>query len=407
MKQFVCGSKLRRRGDIEMTTEKIDFKQVSIEDLEFMSGNPRGEIYDNALKSLSKSLSRDGLIEPIVVRPKGKKFEIIAGERRVRAAIIGNIPKLPAIIRENITDEDASRLRLLENMKRKDLNLVEKVDGIKAHVEKYNLSLNQVAEELGLKSTTIKKWFNDVNHLSPSIKGDIGFLRKMSPDALALIGKYNFETQEKLARAIISHKLTDWTARRFTDMFESNPEADIDKLAEKSKKQVKTIAVTLPVEEAEKVQKMAKKIREKERKASKKLKKYLRKKKKKLPEPSTESNKTDINTPTEIPVETPSIKMLRDLDIAKYSEKLNFTGAQFRKLEQRATQFQNISIKELAEEIMKEEAPQIMAMEVPAKLYRALEAYANMQQVFVKEAALMLIEEGLNRQELWRGVTKP
>ena len=251
-----------------MTTEKIDFKQVSIEDLEFMSGNPRREIYDNALRSLSKSLSRDGLIEPIVVRPKGKKFEIIAGERRVRAAIIGNITKLPAIIRENITEEDASRLRLLENMKRKDLNLVEKVDGIKAHVEKYNLSLDQVAEEFGLKSTTIKKWFNDVEHLSPSIKGDIGFLRKLSPDALALIGKYNFETQEKLARAIVDHKLTDWTARRFTDMFDSNPEADIDILAEKSKRQVKTIAVTLPVAEAEKVQKMAKKIREKERKAS-------------------------------------------------------------------------------------------------------------------------------------------
>jgi ParB family chromosome partitioning protein len=184
-----------------MLSEKAQLRMLPIEDLEFLPENPRNEIYDDALTDLAKSLQRDGLIEPIVVRPHNQKFEVVAGERRVRAAIIANIPRIPAVVREGLTDKDASRLRLLENIKRKDLTLVEKVDGIKAHMEKNGLSLDQVAEELGSKSSTINKWFNDVENLAPSLKKDIAFIRKLSPDILALLGKYNFETQERLAKS--------------------------------------------------------------------------------------------------------------------------------------------------------------------------------------------------------------
>lgn len=386
-----------------MTSEKAQLRVLSIEDLEFLPENPRFEMYDEALKDLSKSLLRDGLIEPIVVRQHGNKFEVVAGERRVRAAIIANITKLPAVIREGLTDKDASRLRLMENMKRKDLTLVEKVDGIKAHMDKHGLSIDGVAEELGFNSSTINKWFKDVENLSPSIKSDIAFLRKLSPDVLALLGKYNFGTQEKLAKAIVNNKLTDWTARRYVSMFEAAPEADLDKLAKKAKSKLKTIAVTLPKEEAEKVQKMAKKFRKKEEKASKKLKKYLRKKRKKPTK--MESSQKTMDTPMDIPLESPSVEGLRDLEIAKISEEFKFTGAQFRKLEQRAKQAPHVSIRDLAKEILKAETPQIMVIEFPAKIYGALEGYANSQKIFVKEAALSLIEEGLTRHGFWKGVT--
>jgi len=385
-----------------MLSEKVQLRMLSIEDLEFLPGNPRNEIYDDTLMDLAKSLQRDGLIEPIVVRPHDQKFEIVAGERRVRAAIIANIPRIPAVVREGITDKDASRLRLLENMERKDLTLVEKVDGIKAHMEKHRLSLDQIAEELGLKSSTISKWFTDVENLAPSLRRDIAFLHKLSPDILALLGKYNFETQERLAKAMVNNNLTDWTARRYVAMFQDNPQADLDKLAIKAKSQLKTIAVTLPKEEAEKVQKMAKEFRKKETKASEKLKKYLREKR---PRPKMiESVAKTMDTTVNLPLESPTVEGLRDLEVAKLSEEFKLRDEQFRRLAQTAKQTPNVPVRELAKEIMKEEAPQIMVMEFSAKTYNALEAYANSEKVFVKEAALVLVEEGLARHGFLRGI---
>jgi len=383
-------------------SEKVQLKRISIEDLVFFPENPRFEMYDDSLKDLSKSLQRDGLIEPIVVRPHGNKYEVVAGERRVRAAIIANITKLPAVIRVGLTDKDASRLRLLENMERKDLTLVEKVDGIKAHMEKNELSLSALAEELGVKPATIRGWIRDVESLSPGIKSDITFLRKLSPDVLALLGKYNFETQERLAKTIVDNKLTDWTARRYVSMFEATPDADLDKLAKKAKSKLKTIAVTLPKEEAEKVQEMAKDFREKEEKASKKLKRYLQKKRKKPKE--KEPRIETLDTTMEVPFKSPSFEELRDLEVAKISEEFKFTGAQFRKLEQMAKQTPNTSVRDLAQEIVKQELPQIMVIETPAKTYNALEAYAGSHKIFIKEAALSLIEEGLIRNGYLRGV---
>jgi ParB/RepB/Spo0J family partition protein len=390
---------MKRRGDMQMSNEKIEFKMLSIEDLEFLPGNPRLEMYDESLKDLAKSIARDGLIEPIVVRPKGNKYEVIAGERRVRAAVLSNIPRLPAIIREGITDKEASRLRLIENMKRKDLTLVEKVEGIKEHMKIHGASLEEVAGELGVKPTTIRKWFLDVERLSPKIKKDIAFLRKLSPDVLALLGKYEFGTQEKLAKIIVDHKLTDWTARRFTDMFEAHPEANLDQLAEESKKQVKTIAVTLPVKEAEKIQKLARKIRQKELKASKKLEKYLRKTQPK------QSNIQKEPSTVKLPIETPSIKQQRDIEVVKVSEQHHFTDTQTRRLMQLAEQFPNVAVKDLAEQVEAEidAIPQILVLEVPGKMYKALEAYANSEEIFVKEAALVLIEEGLENHGFLKG----
>ena len=86
----------------------MEFKTISLEDIEF-GDNPRLTFMDDSLEELSASLKRDGLIEPIIVKPNGLKYELIIGERRVRAAIRANIPKLPAIIRDDITDEEASR----------------------------------------------------------------------------------------------------------------------------------------------------------------------------------------------------------------------------------------------------------------------------------------------------------
>ena len=372
-----------------MSSNKLSLRQLSVEDLTFFPDNPRVDFYDESLRDLSQSLQQDGLIEPIVVRPKGDRFEVVAGERRVRAAIIGNIPKLWGIVREDLGDEDASRLRLIENMKRKDLTIVEKVVGIKAHIKKYQISLEKIAEELGVKAVTIQSWFHTVDKLSPKIKEDLSFVRKLSPDILALLGKYEFKIQEKLARIIVKHKLTDWTARQFADMFETRPDADLDEMAERAKKQVKTIAVTLPVKEAQRVQRRARAFRENVQKRSKNIGNILRKrvsKKAKEEEPLSE---------VRLPIEHPSLRRERDIEVTRVSDQLRLSDAQTGSLINLTRQFPGEKVKDLAVRVQSESAPQIMVVEVEPKIYSALESFAEAEKLFVKQAALKLVEEGL------------
>lgn len=382
----------------------MEMRILSIEDIELRPDNPRLTLTDETLSELSASLKQDGIIEPIVVRPNGLKYELIAGERRVRAAILANISKLPAIIRTDITDEEASRLRLVENINRKDLNVFEKVAGIKTHMNNYGRTVEVIAKELGKKVDTVNSWIRLAETTSPKIKIVDNFVRSLGTQKLMEISKYNFETQEKLAEVIVAENLTVDQVRRFVTLFESNPEADLDTLVKKVKQQVKTIEVTLPIEEADKVLKRAKEVRKREKKAEKKLKKHLRKETKPkvtLSSEQTTPKTSQMDATVEIPVKLPSIKKLRDTELAKLAEREKFSATEVKRLTVLDKTNPELSPKELVEMVKKQIRPQIVVLEVPPKLYSALETYANSQKVFLKEAVLMMLEEGLERHGHW------
>jgi len=382
----------------------MEMKTISIEDIELRADNPRLTFADESLGELSESLKRDGIIEPIIVRPKGLKYELVVGERRVRAAIRANIPKLLAIIREDITDEEASRLRLVENINRKDLNVFEKVAGIKAHTRNFGRTVEEVAEELGKKVETVNGWMRLAETTSPKIKIVDNFVRVLGTQKLMEISKYNFETQEKLAEKIVAEDLTVDQVRRFVALFDSNPEANLDTLIRKVKQQVKTIEVTLPVEEAEKVLRRAKEVREREKKAEKKLKKHLRKKIKPqatVPTEITTPKSSQLEASVEVPVELPSIRKLRDTELAKLAENEKLSADEVKRLTELDRANPDLSPKELVEMVKKQMRLQIVVLEVRPKLYSALEAYADSQSVFLKEAILMILEESLESHGYW------
>jgi ParB family chromosome partitioning protein len=384
----------------------MEMKTISIEDIELRADNPRLTFADESLDELSASLKQDGIIEPIIVRPRGLKYELIVGERRVRAAIRANISKLPAIIREDITDEGASRLRLVENINRKDLDVFEKVAGIKAHMKSYEQTVEEVAEELGKKVETVKSWIRLAETTSPKIKIVDNFVRSLGTQKLMEISKYTFETQEKLAEKIVEENLTVDQVRRFVTLFESNPEADLDTLVRKVRQQVKTIEVTLPIEEAEEVLKRSREVRKREKKAETKLKSHLRKKNR---AEATFPTKTDtpqtpqLEATVEIPVKLPSIQKLRDTELAKLAEKEQLSANEVKRLTELDKANPELSPKELVEMVKKQIRPQIVVLEIPPQLYNALEAYANSQKVFLKEATLMILEEGLESHGYWEG----
>lgn len=116
---------------------------------------PRRNFDEEELKSLSRSIVENGILQPLVVRRiNNTEFELIAGERRLRAAVMAGLSKVPCVIHK-CSDKDSALLALIENLQRTDLNMFEEARGIARLIRKYGLTQEQAAIKLGKKQSTI------------------------------------------------------------------------------------------------------------------------------------------------------------------------------------------------------------------------------------------------------------
>lgn len=116
---------------------------------------PRKEINDDALQELSESIKAQGVIQPIIVREFGlDSYEIIAGERRWRAAKLAGLTEIPAVIKK-INDKTAMAMGLIENIQREDLNPIEEAQGFQRLIEEFELTHETVAESVGRSRSAI------------------------------------------------------------------------------------------------------------------------------------------------------------------------------------------------------------------------------------------------------------
>lgn len=120
---------------------------------------PRREFEESALRELSDSLRRHGMLQPVVVRRVGDDFQLISGERRWRAAQMAGLTQVPAMIREDVSEDQMLELALVENLQRQDLDPIERAEGFRSLMTRLGLTQDQVAEKVGLKRATV------ANHL--------------------------------------------------------------------------------------------------------------------------------------------------------------------------------------------------------------------------------------------------
>lgn len=119
---------------------------------------PRQELPANHLQALAGSIAKTGVIQPIAVRPTGEgTYEIIAGERRWRAAQMAGLAEIPAIIRE-ATDEQMLEMALVENIYREDLNAIDRAVAYKRYCDEFKLSAEEVAKRLGEDRSTVANY---------------------------------------------------------------------------------------------------------------------------------------------------------------------------------------------------------------------------------------------------------
>ncbi|MBF7053652.1 ParB/RepB/Spo0J family partition protein [Halomonas sp. KAO] len=168
----LIGGNARRRESLDLPEVELDDDEVSsnpatepepVERLERLplgqlsrgKYQPRRDIQPEALEELADSIRAQGVMQPIVVRPVSQdRYEIIAGERRWRAAQLAELDVIPAVVRE-VSDEVALALALIENIQRENLNPVEEAMALKRLLEEFELTQQQVADAVGKSRTQV------------------------------------------------------------------------------------------------------------------------------------------------------------------------------------------------------------------------------------------------------------
>ena len=130
------------------TGKKEGTTQIAIDDIKPNAGQPRKVFSEEALSDLAESIKEHGVIQPIIVRPSGNSYEIVAGERRWRASRMAGLKKVPCLIRE-LSDEELMLLAIVENMQREDLNPIEEAEGLEHMIKKYGMTQEQVSKSVG------------------------------------------------------------------------------------------------------------------------------------------------------------------------------------------------------------------------------------------------------------------
>lgn len=192
--------------DVIIQPTSSELQKLPIEFLHSGKYQPRKDMSEEALEELASSIRSQGIIQPIVVRPVAKdSYEIIAGERRWRAAQLAKLDVVPCIIKD-VPDEAAVAIALIENIQREDLNAMEEAVALHRLLTEFELTHQQVADAVGKSRTTVTNLLR-LNNLNDDVKillehGDIemGHARCL----LALEG----EAQSDAARLAVAKALT-------------------------------------------------------------------------------------------------------------------------------------------------------------------------------------------------------
>jgi ParB family chromosome partitioning protein len=127
---------------------------VNVYDIERNPYQPRRDFDEAEIASLADSIQEHGLLQPIVVRRKGERYQLVAGERRLRAAIKAGLPEVSVQVRD-VDDRQAAEIAIVENLQRKDLNALEKGASFREYLERYGCTQDELAKRLKVDRSTV------------------------------------------------------------------------------------------------------------------------------------------------------------------------------------------------------------------------------------------------------------
>ncbi len=167
---------------------------------------PRGTMDAAALEELAASIKASGVLQPILVRKVGDSLEIVAGERRWRAAQAAGLTDVPVIVRA-ITDQESGVFALVENLQRSDLNAIEKAKAFKQLLEQLQTSQDELGRKVGLDRSSVSNFIRLLD-LAPAVQEHVSRGTLSMGHARALLGIKDPETQVMLADDVIRRGLS-------------------------------------------------------------------------------------------------------------------------------------------------------------------------------------------------------
>lgn len=178
---------------------------VPIEDILPNRFQPRLAFDEKELNELANSIIKYGVIQPIVIRAMGEKFEIIAGERRYKASVLAGLKKIPAILM-NTDDNTSAEIALLENIQRKNLTVIEEAQSYKKLMDK-GFTQDDIALKLGVSQSSVANKMRLLN-LPKEVQDALLYNRISERHARSLLALNNIDLQRNLLNRIIIEKLT-------------------------------------------------------------------------------------------------------------------------------------------------------------------------------------------------------
>jgi ParB family chromosome partitioning protein len=185
-----------------------EVREIEIDLIRPSQDQPRTTFNSAKLQELAQSIRTSGIIQPLLVRRHGGLFELVAGERRWRAAQLAGLSRVPAIVRD-IADENLLELALIENIQRQELNAVEEANAYKRLIDSLGLTQEEVAQRVGRDRTFITNYLrilklpNEIQTLLEQEKLSFGHAR-------ALLGVSDPHLQRRLAQRIFKN---NWSVR--------------------------------------------------------------------------------------------------------------------------------------------------------------------------------------------------
>ena len=193
-------------GDDVMKTESSGSLSLPISQVETCSSQPRKRFDDESLQELADSISQHGIIQPLTVRKLSSGYyQIIAGERRWRAARLAGLQEVPVIVIE-ADDRKAAELAMIENLQREDLNPMEEAAGFQSLIESYHMTQEEAAQRVGKSRSAVTNALRLLG-LTPSVRNLVEEGKLSAGHARALV-PLSPSLQESAANAIVSGGLS-------------------------------------------------------------------------------------------------------------------------------------------------------------------------------------------------------
>lgn len=193
-------------GETAVKDAEEQFLELDLDLIDPNAEQPRTRFTEENLDELTQSIRINGVVQPILLRKKGFRYEIVAGERRWRAAQKAGLKKIPSVIKD-VSDDKLLEIALVENIQRQELNPVEEARAYKKLIEKVGLTQEMVAERVG-KNRTVITTFLRLLKLPDDIQRLIEVEKISAGHARALLMTDSVDTQRQIAKMILELSLS-------------------------------------------------------------------------------------------------------------------------------------------------------------------------------------------------------